>query len=75
MLGNLVEKGEVELETDRKLQQQLVDTVQPLKIKNNDINSNASVRYKSEAGKNTIYNQYTKIRGENQNAKVIRVVF
>ena len=75
MLGNLVEKGEVELETDRKLQQQLMNTVQPLKIKNNDINSNASVRYKSEAGKNTIYNQYTKIRGENQNAKVIRVVF
>ena len=64
MLGNLVEKGEVELETDRKLQQQLMNTVQPLKIKNNDINSNASVRYKSEAGKNTIYNQYTKIRGE-----------
>jgi hypothetical protein len=31
-LGNLDKEGQVELETDRELEQQLVNTVQPLNI-------------------------------------------
>ena len=39
VLGNLDQEGKVELETDRELEQQLVNTVQPLP-KNNNKNYN-----------------------------------
>ncbi len=32
VLGNLDKEGQIELETDRELEQQLVNTVQPLNI-------------------------------------------